>query len=247
MIRKALFFGIFLLVSTMQVYAANPSQNEDTHQSLERIEHLAVIALESKYQNAKIQFINLQTLANNPSFVLDQEVSSVSLVEDKPNGVATFRIKGVVEKNGKPREVTQLIQLPYEAWVKTWVAKKRIFPNTKLRAEDFRIAEINVAQGVGREYRGIIANADFSIQGFESKQTILEGNFLTTSAFRKEPSVRRGDLVKMELLSGGLVLTTQAVVQEPASVGDRVRVLTQKSKREMVGQLKDDQRVEVRL
>lgn len=218
--------------------------------SIERLEHLATLALQAKYENAEIKLINLDALAENPSFISDQDIQAVNLVEDKPGGIAVFKIKGIKEDSARPgklREVTQVIQLPFEAWVKTLISKNRIQPNQKLKRSDFKLGTVNVAQGLPREYRGIIAREDASVENSESKQTIFEGQFLTVSAIRKQPDIRRGDSVKINLISGELVLSTQGVAQEPASIGDRVRVITGKTKREVVGKLAGDQSVEVRI
>jgi flagella basal body P-ring formation protein FlgA len=53
--------------------------------------------------------------------------------------------------------------------------------------------------------------------------------------------------VKLELVSGELSLTTQGILQEAGSVGDHVRVLTVKTKREITGIVKNDHSVEVNL
>ena len=81
----------------------------------------------------------------------------------------------------------------------------------------------------------------------ESRQTILEGYFLTTNAVQRLPDVRRGDPVTLKLISGELQLTTQGIAQEPASIRSNVRVMVLKTKKEMVGKLQDSNTVEVKL
>ena len=169
-----------------------------------------------------------------------ENITQVRLLDDKANGVA------ILEVSGENSE-TQVIQTPYTAWIKAPVATRRIYPNSKIKAEDIRIQSINVASGPAREYRGVLAAADTNFANMESRQTILEGQFVTTSAIQKQPDIRKGEMVKLELNSGDLSLSTQAISEESASVGDKIRVMTLKSKKEILGKVKEDHSVEVNL
>jgi flagella basal body P-ring formation protein FlgA len=124
---------------------------------------------------------------------------------------------------------------------------RRIYPNTKLKNEDFKSQEVNVASGSPREYRGVMLSADTDLSGFQSRQTILENQFVTTTSVEKQPDLRKGDIVRLDLVSGDLTLSTQATVSEPGSIGERIRVLTAKSKKEVVGTVREDHSVEVKL
>jgi flagella basal body P-ring formation protein FlgA len=134
-----------------------------------------------------------------------------------------------------------------EAWKRVPIATHRIFPNTRIKDEDFKISEVNVATGVAREYRGVMLPADTVFTKLQTKQTILEGQYVVTSAIQQTPDLRKGDTVKLELISGDLTLTTQAVTEEPGQVGSQVRVMTTKTKRELMGLVKADHSVEVNL
>jgi flagella basal body P-ring formation protein FlgA len=155
-----------------------------------------------------------------------------------------FEVSGTLEDGS---ERADLIQTPYSAWKKAWVAAKRLYPNTRLKDEDFKISEINVATGPAREYRGVMLPADTRFSGLQTKQTLLEGQFAVTSAVERQPDLRKGDQVRLDLISGDLTLTTQGMAEEPASVGDHVRIMTSKTKKEVVGILKEDRSVEVQL
>jgi flagella basal body P-ring formation protein FlgA len=54
-------------------------------------------------------------------------------------------------------------------------------------------------------------------------------------------------VVRLEILSGGIRLSTSAQALEPASTQQRVKVQTVKAKRELVGVLKEGGIVEVTL
>ena len=196
--------------------------------------------LSEKIPNAEIRIPNLEKLIKSPEIAAIGTLSSVRLLEDRASGVALF------ELNSSDGTSTK-IQTPYQAWVKTPVAIHRIYPNTKLKKEDFRVEALNVAVGTAHDYRGVMILSEEKLDQMESKQTILEGQFVVANAVQKLPDVRKGEMVKLELSSGALVLTTAAQILENASIGDRVRVLTAKTKREMIGKVLEDHSVEVAL
>ncbi len=194
--------------------------------------------LSEKIPYAEIRVPNLEKLVKSPQISSISELSSVRLIEDRPSGVALFELVSTDGSNVR-------IQTPYQAMVKTPVAVRRIYPNTKLKKDDFRIETLNVATGLPRDYRGAIIYDPSKLEQMETKQSILEGQFIVVNAVQKQPDVRKGEMVKLELSSGDLTLTTAAVVQESASVGDRVHVITTKSKKEVVGKVREDHSVEV--
>jgi len=173
-------------------------------------------------------------------------ITSVRLVEAKPNGVAILEVSGQGAR-AEDADASQIIQVPFEAWVSVPVATHRIFPNTKLKNEDFKVQSVNVASGMGHEFRGVLADEKTNFDKMESTQSILAGQFVVSNAIRKQPDIRRGEMVKLELMSGDLLLTTQAVAQEPGSVGDDIRVLATKTKKEIMGKIQKDHSVEVDL
>lgn len=135
----------------------------------------------------------------------------------------------------------------FAAWVDAPVAARRILPGEKLSPESYRIQRINTAQGQAYEFRGVIVPASQDLTRVEARQTILEGQYLLSTALQRIPDVRRGDLVRVELNSGGVAISSQATAQEPGYLDQPVRVLTAKTKRELVGELKAGNVVEVKL
>lgn len=233
----ALTVGL-LMNSVMSFAEEHPSSLAD------RLSQKITQKLSDKLPQARIKLPNLDNLASLSPLSEIQTLTAVRLIEDKANGIAVVEVNGTTEGG---REISQVIQTPYEAWVQVPTAIHRIYPNTKLKSEDFRIQEVNVGTGMAREFRGVMADAGTPLDKMESRQTILEGQFVTRSAIQRQPDIRKGEMVKLELISGELSLTTQAIVQEPGSIGDRVRVLTLKTKKEIVGKLRADHSVEVGL
>ena len=231
-------FSAALLLSSAISFAEEPSIAVVS--LADRLSSMIKKTLEEKITHSEVEIQSFNALVESTPLKNFQNFSKVRLLDDKPNGVAILEVTG---DEGQ----TQVVQTPYTAWMKVPVATHRIYPNTKLKAEDFKVQSINVASGPAREYRGIMASETTPLAQMESRQSILEGQFLTTAAIQKQPDLRKGDLIKLELNSGELSLTTQAVAQEPASVGDKIRVLTLKTKKEIVGLVKEDHSVEVNL
>lgn len=135
----------------------------------------------------------------------------------------------------------------YSAWVPAHVALRRIAPGERIMEEQFVSQQVNVASGNAFEYRGTILGGETPISGLETRQTVVEGQFLTSSAVQRVPDIRRGDSVRIQLISGGLIVSTTGMAEEPAYLNGRVRVMAQKTKREFVGQLVGNGLVEVKL
>jgi flagella basal body P-ring formation protein FlgA len=131
--------------------------------------------------------------------------------------------------------------------VPTFVALKRIHPGEKLSRGEFQIQPINIAQGLAYQYRGVMLGSKEKIEGLEARQTILEGQYPLTSGVERIPDIRRGDTVELKIVSGTIRLSTMGQVQEPGYLGESVRVLTRKAKKELVGKLRAGGIVEVRL
>ena len=238
MIREFLILSTFLTTTVL----AGPSK-EDVRLS-NHLSSLIHTSLTEKIAGATIRIPSLVKLLAQKPMSDFMEITGARLVSDKPNGIAVFDLIGTDENQ---REITQTIQTPYEAWKKVPVASHRIYPNAVLKNEDFKVVEVNVAKNPAREYRGVMAAADTIFAGQQSKQTILEGQFVVDSAIQRQPDIRKGDLVKLELISGDLTLTTQAVTEESGSICGQIRVTTSKTKREITGRIKENRTVEVNL
>lgn len=227
--------SILLLVS-LNLIAADAFALNDAAALAARFQSI----LKEKIPNAEIRIPNLGKLVKAPEVAAIDALSSVRLTEDRPSGVAVFELFSTDGTSTK-------VQTPYQALARVPVAARRIYPNTRLKKEDFRIDTINLATGHARDYRGAIIADESRLERMETRQTILEGQFVVSNAVQKLPDVRKGEMVKLELVSGDLSLTTSAIVQENASVGDSVHVLTAKSKREIVGKVRADRSIEVNL
>lgn len=201
------------------------------------LEHSFALELGKRYPGARIE------LAGAPSWVGEEpaQAKQVSLLEESGRGQARFLVRGEGEHEFAEARVG------FSAWVQAYVAIRRLHPGEPVQADGFTVREVNIAQGEGYEYRGVIYPFTSSIERLETRQTILEGQFLMSTAIQKTPDVRKGDSVRLEIISGDLTLSTDGEAEEPAYKDGNVRVMTRKTKRELVGKLRPDGVVEVQL
>lgn len=135
----------------------------------------------------------------------------------------------------------------FNAMVPAQIAVRRIQPGEPLTASLFTSQEVNVSSGQWYAYRGLFMGANAQVTGLQTRQTILEGQPLLSSAIEKIPDVRRGDEIQVHLVSGALTLSTIGVSEETGYLNNPIRVMTQKTKRELVGKLLPGNVVEVKL
>lgn len=231
MICKLLVASIFVAFTSTSSYGL-----DDANLLSSRIHKI----LSDKIPYAEIRIPNLEKLVKSSEISAISELSSVRLLEDRDNGVALLELNSTDGNTVK-------IQTPYQALVNAPIAVRRIYPNTKLKREDFKVEALNVAAGTARAYRGAIILDLSKLEQMETRQSIMEGQFVVSNAVQKQPDVRKGETVKLELNSGELSLITAAVVQENGSVGDRVHVITAKTKKDVVGKIREDRSIEVTL
>jgi flagella basal body P-ring formation protein FlgA len=174
-------------------------------------------------------------------------VSAVRFLGENGRGEGQIEIRGLNEDGDVAKSVTAEGMVPFSAMVPAHVAIRRVLPGDKLDPDLFLTKSIDVARGQAREMRGILYPGISSVAGLEARQTILEGQALTSSAVQKMPDLRRGDSVSIHLISGGLTLTVPGTSEEPGYLDGRVRVLSAKTKRELVGKLQPGGIVEVQL
>ena len=176
-----------------------------------------------------------------------EDPEKVSIISENARGEIRFGMTGT----GSDMLAYSEGVVAITAMVPAWVASRRVYPGEKLSNGTFQVQDVNVAASPAREYRGVMVSPaevrEKDLRSLESRQTILEGLFLMSTAVQKVPDVRRGDAVTILIESGGLKLSTAGIAQEAAYLNGPVRVLTQKSKRELLGSLKSSGEVEVRL
>jgi flagella basal body P-ring formation protein FlgA len=226
-------FGIGIALSTFG-YA---SEKNEVKKDEEKVEAALRQELGKRYPGAAIDFLAGSTF---PIAGAGQGVSSIRILSDGGTGTADY---AVIFSDG----TRSIAQARFSAWFPTYVSTKRIHPGEKLSKTEFRVQSVNVAEGLAYQYRGVMLNAKEAIDGLQARQTILEGQYPLTSGVEKVPDIRRGDAIQLRIQAGEILLTTGAIVQEPGYLNQNVRVLTQKTKKELTGQLREGGVVEVKL
>ena len=196
--------------------------------------------LQQKYPEGRIEITDSLRFSRGDGTATHPQIR---ILTETANGQVQFAVLGATPEDYSEGWTS------FGAWVDAQVAVRRIHPGEALNSELFRKVKINVALGAGRESRGILydLNTQGTIKGIQSRQTILEGQLLTTSAVEKTPDIRRGDVVQVHLRTGVLELSTTGVAEEPGYLNGSVRVTASKTKRELVGLLRADGVVEVNL
>lgn len=192
--------------------------------------------LSKTYQGAKINFLSSVHWSRGEP---QGELTNVSILGDDGKGNAHFTGFSL----GRMYEGW----VGFSAYLPAKIALRRIHPGESLSPSLFLVQQVNVAEGQAHEYRGLIITGRFELDGLEAIQSILEGQFLVSSAIQRIPDIRRGDAVKIHLVSGKLVLSTLGVASEPAYLYRQVRVVAGRNKRELLGRLEPGGVVEVQL
>ena len=204
-----------------------------------------ISSLETRYPGARIEVAPGIRWTNGRC---PDSTTSVTLFEETANGEVRLRAEGesfdADTQAGAP--VIAEGYASFSAFVPAWIANRRIFPGERLDLSAFSTQDVNVATAQYRDVRGLILT-DQTLSSLQTRQTVLEGSVLLATAVERVPDVRRGDAIRINLVSGDLTLTVPGTAQEPAYLSGHVRVITDRTKRELVGELEPGGIVEVKL
>lgn len=114
------------------------------------------------------------------------------------------------------------------------VARQPIARGAVLREEDLRVEE----RRLDELPTTVLTSLDEAI-GREARVALAAGKPLTVQGLATAALVKRGDMVRLLIERGGLRLSVSGEALETAGVGERVRVLNESSKRELVGRVVD--------
>jgi flagella basal body P-ring formation protein FlgA len=99
------------------------------------------------------------------------------------------------------------------------VAVTRLLPETVLRADDVKMARVRAAL-----IHNEVARSIDQIIGMELKRPVPIGQPLRLADLGRPALVQRGAIVQIQLSSGGLTVSGQAVAMDGGAEGDQVRV-----------------------
>ena len=96
------------------------------------------------------------------------------------------------------------------------------------------------------DYGNLIKSINSAV-GLATKQVIREGEILKRSWLREPPDIRRGDKIKVQILSRDLVVTTSGEVKEDGLVGDKVKIVCAATGKHVYGIVQSPQLVTIQL
>jgi flagella basal body P-ring formation protein FlgA len=205
------------------------------------IERRLTTELQSRWPGTKI----LLTTAINwedPSRlaeILASGAGQIQILNDQGQGEVRFALVS--------SETRVLGRATFSAFKSAWIPNRRVLPTEVLQVGDFNLREVDVARSPLRETRGILLEPSMKLEKLQARQTLLEGAPVIVTAVQVQPSVKRGASLRVEIVSGEIILSAQAQAMENAVTGGNIRVMTDKQKRELVGKLREDGVVEVSL
>ena len=167
---------------------------------------------------------------------MPQQIDQVRIVRDLGNGQIRFEARG---------QETSVGVIGFQAMRPAWVPVRRVAPSTTLKREYLKLETLNVATGMERELRGLMLPSSAEIESLETRQTLIEGQFVQLTQVQRVHDVNRGDPVQVRLKSGDVTLSTSGMAEEPSYMNEPVHVIIQKTKRSMAGRLTEHGVVEV--
>src|SRR5690606_28834829 len=117
---------------------------------------------------------------------------------------ASFVVEAVASSDGSAAEGSGASlkgKVKFEALASVWVPRRRTPPMKELKREDFQVREFNVASEKFSDIRGLLLSSEKEITRLESTQTLMENQVVLTNKVRRIPDIRRGDAVRVKLVS----------------------------------------------
>jgi flagella basal body P-ring formation protein FlgA len=221
------------------VFASSIIWADDTQcSSVSALQECIQRALATRWPDAKVALTSevRWSSASQVSVELSSlEQISLQILSDQENGTARIRV-------GNSNAIVQ-----FQALKKIWAPIRRFYPGQPIQASDLVELNVDVARSPHRENRYLYLASAAAPDALEAKQSLLENTPIQAHAVQPRPDIRRGDALQAELTLGGIVLGARAQALENGHKGSRVRILLEKQRRELVGVLRPDGTVEVRL
>jgi len=119
-------------------------------------------------------------------------------------------------------------------------AKHTIKKGTLIKAGDLYTELTNITR-----YPPDLMGDVTSVAGQLAKKRIRKNSVLRSTMIGSSPAIKKGEMVKLLVQSGGLTVSTFGVATDNARVGDQLRVKNLKSKKIVTGQVLDSKIVRV--
>ena len=141
--------------------------------------------------------------------------------------------------DGVPREKTW-VTVNFTVVIPVVVTRHPIGRNQSISEADVKLVDMDLAELPS----GVITNPG-DVIGLRARRTLHIDTPLREDLVERPPLVGRGDIVKIILESGGLVVSTLGEVKEQGALGERISVVNLESKRRVLARVIDAKTVKV--
>lgn len=136
------------------------------------------------------------------------------------------------------------VSVQVSGWFDVVVARKDIKSGSVLRKEDFEVRRVKFSRGTVDFFRA----EDIShVAGNVARKFIRAGEVLRPYMIKKKPLLRRGERVKVKIVSRSVEIATYGKMKEDGYAGESVRVVCEPADRVFVGTVLDSLTVLVKL
>jgi flagella basal body P-ring formation protein FlgA len=227
------YLPVILVIAAITAIAVRADAVQISQIDIESLKNQIQSELSHQYPGARIDLTGPIKLVHG---ALSSPITKVIWASEPVRGEAHLKVNEAAE-----------ISAVYQAFVPARVSKRRISPGEKLTADMFVLRDINVTTGMNYEMKGVILPSEEDVARLETRQTVLDGQYLTSTAVEKVPDIRKGDSVRIHIVSGDLNLTAAGYAAEPGYEKDPIKVIVARSKHELSGVLEAGGVVEVNL
>jgi flagellar basal body P-ring formation protein FlgA len=152
--------------------------------------------------------------------IVPAEVTPVSTVSQLEYDGSTGRFTAVLTVTAQGMNPINIrVSGRVDEVVEAPVALTRLLPETVLRSDDVRMARVRVAV-----LQNEITRSVDQVVGMQLRRPVAAGQPLRLADLTRPPLVQRGATIQIELSSGGLSVTGQAVALDAGAEGEKVRV-----------------------
>ncbi len=141
--------------------------------------------------------------------------------------------------DGVPRKKTW-VTVKFAVMTPVVVTRHPIGRNQSISGDDIKMVDMDLASLP----TGVITRPD-EVIGLRARRTLHIDTLLREDVVERPPLVDRGDIVKIVLVSGGLVVSTLGEVKEKGRRGEKISVVNLESKRRVLAQVVDAKTVKV--
>ena len=157
---------------------------------------------------------------------------------DKKNSGHIRMIVDALPEAGKKQRI--MISGWVDVYENVVYAKNTIKKGTLIKERDLYTELTNITR-----YPPDLMDDVTSVAGQLAKKRIRKNSALRSTMIGISPAIKKGEMVKLLIQSGGLTVSTVGVATENACVGDQLRVKNLKSKKIVTGQVLDTKIIRV--